>query len=51
MSNNLSQSAKRDLAEIIKQKFASADGDHITLLNVYKAFVANKNNRVGFNFL
>jgi len=25
----------------------SADGDHFTLLNVYKAFVANKNNKAG----
>lgn len=44
---SMSNASKKDLAETIKQKFVSADGDHITLLNVYKAFVANKNNRVG----
>jgi ATP-dependent RNA helicase DHX33 len=43
---SMSNASKKDLAETIKQKFVSADGDHITLLNVYKAFVANKNNRV-----
>ena len=35
-------SNKKDKAEASRQKFTSADGDHITLLNVYKAFVANK---------
>ncbi|RNA11852.1 ATP-dependent RNA helicase DHX33 [Brachionus plicatilis] len=35
-------SNKRDQAEAARQKFSSADGDHITLLNVYKAFMANK---------
>ncbi|CAF1020682.1 unnamed protein product [Brachionus calyciflorus] len=35
-------SNKRDQAEAVRQKFVSADGDHITLLNVYKAFLANK---------
>ncbi len=44
-SNNLSQSSKKELADTIKQKFVSADGDHITLLNVFKAFVSNKNNK------
>ena len=46
-SNGTSASGKQDLAEAIKQKFVSADGDHFTLLNVYKAFVANKNNKAG----
>ena len=45
-SSNISNENKRDLAETIKQKFVSSDGDHITLLNVYKAFVANKSNKV-----
>lgn len=44
--SSMSSSSKRDLAEAVKQKFTSADGDHITLLNVYKAFMANKNNKV-----
>jgi HrpA-like RNA helicase len=48
--SSMSNSSKRDLAEAIKQKFVSADGDHITLLNVYKAFVANKSNRVSIGF-
>ena len=46
MSSSLSNSSKKDLAETIKQKFSSADGDHITLLNVFKAFVSNKSNKV-----
>lgn len=48
---SMSNASKKDLAETIKQKFVSADGDHITLLNVYKAFVANKNNRVSVLFI
>lgn len=50
-SSSMANSSKKDLAETIKQKFVSNDGDHITLLNVYKAFVANKNNKVKSMFL
>lgn len=39
-------SGKQEEAATIKQKFVSPDGDHITLLNVYKAFVSNKNKKV-----
>lgn len=35
-------SSKKEQAHQARQKFISADGDHITLLNVYKTFVANK---------
>jgi ATP-dependent RNA helicase DHX33 len=38
-------SSKRDQAHMIRQKFASSDGDHITLLNIYKAFVSNSKNK------
>lgn len=44
-SNHVS-STKRDHIQTVRQKFVSADGDHITLLNVYKAYVANKNVKV-----
>jgi len=37
--------SKQEQITNIKQKFVSADGDHLTLLNVYKAFVSNKNKK------
>jgi ATP-dependent RNA helicase DHX33 len=37
---------KRENANAIRQKFVSADGDPITLLNVYKAFNASKSRKV-----
>ena len=45
-ASNASTESKREHAEAVKQKFSSADGDHITLLNVFKAFVSNKQNKV-----
>lgn len=39
------KSDKQDLAAQVKQKFVSPDGDHITLLNVYKAFASNRNKK------
>lgn len=48
-NSTIANSAKRDQVQAIRQKFNSADGDHITLLNVYKAFVANKNVKVIFS--
>lgn len=41
-TTNATNSNKRDHAQAVRQKFVSADGDHITLLNVYKSFIANK---------
>lgn len=38
-------SNKQEQIANIKQKFVSSDGDHLTLLNVYKAFVSNKNKK------
>lgn len=38
----INEAAKRDQIMNIRQKFVSADGDHITLLNVFKGFVANR---------
>ena len=43
--NLTNTNGKRDQAQLIRQKFSSADGDHITLLNVFKAFSANKQSR------
>ena len=43
--SNLTNNNKRDQAQIIRQKFSSADGDHISLLNVFKAFSANKHSK------
>ena len=45
VSSNLVNNSKRDQAQLIRQKFNSADGDHVSLLNVFKAFVANKHNK------
>ncbi len=44
-------SARREQAQMIRQRFVSSDGDHITLLNVFKAFVANKMNKVCLEIL
>lgn len=38
--------AKREHISTLRQKFNSADGDHITLLNVYKAYMTNKTIKV-----
>jgi HrpA-like RNA helicase len=35
---------KNDTARLARQKFVSADGDHVTLLNIYRAYVSNKGN-------
>jgi ATP-dependent RNA helicase DHX33 len=48
IGGNSANNSKREYAAQIRQKFTSSDGDHITLLNVYKAFVANKNKKVTF---
>ncbi len=37
---------KREKAASVQQKFVSADGDHITLLNVYRAYKSAKGNKV-----
>lgn len=42
----VNDAAKRDHISAVRQKFVSADGDHITLLNIYKAFVANRSVKV-----
>jgi ATP-dependent RNA helicase DHX33 len=42
----INEAAKREHVHAIRQKFESADGDHITLLNAYKAYVANKTIKV-----
>lgn len=41
---------KRDHVAAIRNKFVSDDGDHITLLNVYKAYVSNRTIKVGPHF-
>jgi HrpA-like RNA helicase len=38
-------SDKREIAQMVRQKFVSPDGDHITLLNVYRAYAGNKNSK------
>jgi ATP-dependent RNA helicase DHX33 len=43
---NTNEASKRDHFQNIRQKFVSNDGDHITLLNVMKAYIANKQNKV-----
>ncbi len=40
-SSNLNEKMKMQ-----RQKFTMNEGDHLTLLNVYKSFIANKKNKV-----
>jgi len=40
-----SHSSQRELAEKKKKLFASNDGDHITLLNVYEGYLKNMNDK------
>jgi HrpA-like RNA helicase len=42
-STNLNEKLKMQ-----RQKFTMNEGDHLTLLNVYKTFVANKKTKVRF---
>ena len=44
-TSNIMNATKRDQAQTIRQKFVSSDGDQITLLNVYKAYMANKSSK------
>jgi hypothetical protein len=37
---------QKDMADEVHRKFRSTDGDHLTLLNVFKAYKANKCNKV-----
>ena len=37
---------KRDKAASVQRKFISADGDHVTLLNMYRAYKSAKGNKV-----
>ena len=43
-TEHLADGTKKEQAHMVRQKFVSADGDHVTLLNVYKTFMANKSN-------
>lgn len=45
----ISNPSKNSNFNVIRDKFTSADGDHITLLNVFKAFISAKMNKVCFN--
>lgn len=40
-SSNLNEKMKMQ-----RQKFTMNEGDHLTLLNVYKSFISNKKNKV-----
>ena len=42
---------KRDKAALAQRKFVSADGDHVTLLNIYRAYKCAKGNKVWFTLL
>lgn len=39
-------SAQREQANNVRAKFASSEGDHMTLLNIFRAFRTAKQNRV-----
>ena len=38
---------QRERAVTARQKFSSLEGDHITMLNIYRAYRAVKGNKVG----
>lgn len=42
----LTSSNMNEKIKMQQQKFTMNEGDHLTLLNVYKSFVANKKNKV-----
>lgn len=39
--------ARRDEVQSVRKKFISSEGDHLTLLNVYRAFKNVSGNKVG----
>lgn len=39
--------ARRDEVLAVRRKFISSEGDHVTLLNIYRAFKKVSGNRVG----
>lgn len=43
----INATAQREQANNVRAKFASSEGDHITLLNIFRAFRTAKQNRVG----
>lgn len=43
----INTTAQREQANNVRAKFASSEGDHITLLNIFRAFRTAKQNRVG----
>jgi hypothetical protein len=45
-SSNLNEKLKMQ-----RQKFTMNEGDHLTLLNIYKNFIANKKTKVKIIFL
>ena len=42
----LTSSNMNEKIKMQRQKFTMNEGDHLTLLNVYKSFIANKKNKV-----
>lgn len=42
---------QKDEAQAARDKFMSSEGDHITLLNIYRAHKAAKSSKVSFFFL
>ena len=41
---------KKDIATNVRRKFTTVEGDHITLLKVFRAFKAAKKNKVNGYF-
>ena len=39
--------SRRDEVQAVRKKFISSEGDHITLLNIYRAFKNTGRNKVG----
>jgi hypothetical protein len=42
----INATAQREQANNVRAKFASSEGDHMTLLNIFRAFRTAKQNRV-----
>ena len=45
----LSSSNSNEKIQMQRQKFTMNEGDHLTLLNVYKSFIGNKKSKVNYS--
>ena len=45
----INSTTQRQQAESVRSKFISSEGDHMALLNIFRAFKANKSNKVSIS--